>query len=71
MNQLAVTGVIPLEHPTESDVLCAGALAPQEANQDPIDLAFLDTLKELKMSCPEPTKSHRKELLSIRKLFAK
>jgi len=41
MNQLAVTGVIPLEHATESDVLLAGALASQEANQDPIDLAFL------------------------------
>ena len=41
MNQLAVTGVIPLEGATESDVLFAGALASQEANQDPIDLAFL------------------------------
>ncbi|HEX7499168.1 MAG TPA: HAD-IC family P-type ATPase, partial [Polyangia bacterium] len=39
MNQLAVTGVIPLEHATEADVLFAGALASQEANQDPIDLA--------------------------------
>ncbi|MHB8772336.1 MAG: plasma-membrane proton-efflux P-type ATPase [Syntrophales bacterium] len=41
MNQLAVTGVIPLEQATEADVLFAGALASQEANQDPIDLAFL------------------------------
>ena len=41
MNQLAVTGVIPLDHATEADVLIAGALASQEANQDPIDLAFL------------------------------
>ncbi len=41
MNQLAVTGVIPWEHATESDVLLAGAQASQEANQDPIDLAFL------------------------------
>jgi magnesium-transporting ATPase (P-type) len=40
MNQLAVTGVIPLEHATEADVLFDGALASQEANQDPIDLAF-------------------------------
>jgi H+-transporting ATPase len=45
MNQLAVTGVIPLEHFTESDVLFAGALASQEANQDPIDLAFLAAAK--------------------------
>jgi plasma-membrane proton-efflux P-type ATPase len=46
MNQLAVTGVIPLEHSTEADVLFAGALASQEANQDPIDLAFLAAVKE-------------------------
>ena len=46
MNQLAVTGVIPLENATEADVLFAGALASQEANQDPIDLAFLAAAKE-------------------------
>jgi H+-transporting ATPase len=46
MNQLVVTGIIPLEHATESDVLFAGALASQESNQDPIDLAFLAAAKE-------------------------
>jgi plasma-membrane proton-efflux P-type ATPase len=46
MNRLAVTGVIPLEHASESEVLFAGALASQEANQDPIDLAFLIAAKE-------------------------
>ena len=46
MNQLAVTGVIPLERATEADVLSAGSLASQEANQDPIDLAFLTAAKE-------------------------
>jgi H+-transporting ATPase len=46
MNRLAVTGVIPLEHATEADVLLVGALASQEANQDPIDLAFLAAAKE-------------------------
>jgi magnesium-transporting ATPase (P-type) len=46
MNELAVTGVIPLDHATEADVLFAGALASQEANQDPIDLAFLAAAKE-------------------------
>jgi len=46
MNQLAVTGVIPLEHASDSDVLFAGALASQEANQDPIDLAFLAAAHE-------------------------
>jgi H+-transporting ATPase len=46
MNQLAVTGVIPLERATEADVIFAGALASQEANQDPIDLAFLAAAKD-------------------------
>jgi H+-transporting ATPase len=46
MNRLAVTGVIPLEHATEADVLFAGALASKEADQDPIDLAFLAAAKE-------------------------
>ena len=45
MNQLAVTGVIALNDATESDVLLAGAIASQEANQDPIDLAFLAAAK--------------------------
>ena len=46
MNQLTVTGVSPQERATEADVLFAGALASQESNQDPIDLAFLTTAKE-------------------------
>jgi len=46
MNQLAVTGVIPMGDATETDVLLAGALASQEANQDPIDLAFLSAAQE-------------------------
>ncbi len=46
MNRLAVTGVIVLENATEADVLVAGALASQEANQDPIDLALLAAAKE-------------------------
>jgi plasma-membrane proton-efflux P-type ATPase len=46
MNQLAVTGVTPLEKATEADVLFAGALASQDANQDPLDLAFLAAAKE-------------------------
>lgn len=45
MNQLVVTAVLPLGRATEADVLFAGALASQEANQDPIDLAFLAAAK--------------------------
>jgi H+-transporting ATPase len=44
-NQLAITAVIPLQHASEAEVLLAGALASQEANQDPIDLAFLAEAK--------------------------
>ncbi len=46
LNELAVTGIIPLEGSAESDVLIFGALASQEANQDPIDLAFLAAAKQ-------------------------
>ncbi len=46
MNKLAITGVVPLEEATEADVLFAGTLASKEANQDPIDLAFLSAAKE-------------------------
>ena len=46
MNQMTVTGVMPLEQATESDVLFAAALASQESGQDPIDLALLAAAKE-------------------------
>jgi len=36
----AVTAVNPLEHVIEGEVLFAGALTSQEANQDPIHLAL-------------------------------
>jgi len=54
MNQLAVTGVIPLEGATELDVLVSGALASQESNQDPIDLAFLAAAKDRKVFDGQP-----------------
>jgi plasma-membrane proton-efflux P-type ATPase len=46
MNSLTVTGVIALSTASEADVLVAGALASREANQDPIDLAFLAAARE-------------------------
>ncbi|MHB8055825.1 MAG: plasma-membrane proton-efflux P-type ATPase [Candidatus Aminicenantales bacterium] len=46
LNRLSVTGVIPWEGATQADVLSAGALASREANQDPIDLAFLAAANE-------------------------
>ena len=46
MNELVISGVIPLDGATDSDVLSAGALASQEADQDPIDRAFLAAAKD-------------------------
>ena len=46
LNQLAVAGVIPQGGSTEATILISGALASQDANQDPIDLAFITAVKE-------------------------
>jgi H+-transporting ATPase len=46
MNKLSITDVIPLNDFTGEDVIFYGALASQEANQDPIDRAFLIMAKE-------------------------
>ncbi|MCW4047514.1 MAG: plasma-membrane proton-efflux P-type ATPase [Candidatus Bathyarchaeota archaeon] len=46
MNQLSVAKLIPLNAFSEKDVILYGALASQEANQDPIDLAFIAKAKE-------------------------
>lgn len=45
-NRLTFAGALPEAGFTEGDVLRAGAWASNEANQDPIDLAFLDTARE-------------------------
>jgi H+-transporting ATPase len=44
-NRLAVTSVVPLGGSSDEDVLRYGALASQEANQDPIDVAFIAAAK--------------------------
>ena len=41
MNRLAIMDVVPLDGFSHSDVVGYGAVASAEANQDPIDLAFL------------------------------
>lgn len=46
MNKLSITNAIPLNGFTEKDVILYGALASQEANQDPIDLAFISLAKQ-------------------------
>ncbi|HXH14109.1 MAG TPA: HAD-IC family P-type ATPase [Alphaproteobacteria bacterium] len=45
-NRLTVTGVVAVNGFTPQDVLTYGALASEEANQDPIDLAFLAAARQ-------------------------
>ncbi len=45
LNRLRVVDIVPLEGYTREDVLRFGALASQEANRDPIDLAVLDAAR--------------------------
>jgi H+-transporting ATPase len=46
MNKLFVEEEIPLNGFSQNDVLLYGALASKEANQDPIDIAFLNAAAE-------------------------
>jgi H+-transporting ATPase len=46
MNKLSIANIIPLNGFTEQQVVLYGALASQEANQDPIDLSFINTAKQ-------------------------
>jgi H+-transporting ATPase len=74
MNQLSIVSITTFGEMTEEDVLYAGALASQEANQDPIDLSFLgkakadhllDNLQSVKIISFTPfnTKNRRTEAL--------
>ena len=45
-NELSISRIIPLGHFSDQDVILYGALASQEANQDPLDLAFIKLAKE-------------------------
>ena len=46
MNKLSIAKVLPLGNYSENEVILYGALASQEANQDPIDLAFIAIAKQ-------------------------
>ncbi len=46
LNEMSVSRVVPLGSFTEEDVILIGALASQEANQDPLDLAFIRLARE-------------------------
>ncbi|HZS40978.1 MAG TPA: plasma-membrane proton-efflux P-type ATPase, partial [Polyangia bacterium] len=49
MNRLSLTGALPEAGFSEADVVLAGALASNEPDQDPIDLAFLHAARDRKL----------------------
>jgi H+-transporting ATPase len=53
MNKLSIAKIFPVNGFTEKDVVFYGALASQEANQDPIDLAFLNAAKQQQLPIAE------------------
>jgi H+-transporting ATPase len=52
LNRLSVAKVIPLNRFAEQQVILYGAMASQEANQDPIDLAFINMAKQQNLLDP-------------------
>jgi H+-transporting ATPase len=46
LNRLSIADVVPLDGFTEQQVIFYGALASQEANQDPIDMAFINMARQ-------------------------
>jgi len=52
MNDLSISHVIPLGRFSEQDVILYGALASQEANRDPLDLAFIARAKDQGLLSP-------------------
>ncbi|MBC7262068.1 MAG: HAD-IC family P-type ATPase, partial [Chloroflexi bacterium] len=50
MNRLALAGVIPLNGFSEQEVILYGAMASQEANHDPIDMAFIAAARQKQLA---------------------
>ena len=53
MNQLAIADILPVGNHQKNDVVLFGALASQEANQDPIDVAFISKAREMQLPMGE------------------
>jgi len=49
MNHLTLADVLPVGRHRKEEVVLYGALASQEANQDPIDLAFISKAREMQL----------------------
>jgi H+-transporting ATPase len=52
MNKLTVAKIIPQKEFTEQEVIFAAFFASQEANQDPIDMAFINLAKQQNLRPP-------------------
>jgi H+-transporting ATPase len=55
MNQLTIADVLSVGTHSKADVVLFGALASQEANQDPIDMAFIAKAREMQLPLGEYT----------------
>ena len=55
MNQLTLADVLPVGKHSKDEVVLFGALASQEANQDPIDMAFISKAKDMQLPLKEYT----------------
>jgi H+-transporting ATPase len=55
MNQLTLADVLPVGKYSKAEVVLFGALASQEANKDPIDMAFISKARELQLPLNEYT----------------
>ena len=53
MNQLTLADVLPVGTHSKDEVVLFGALASQEANQDPIDMAFISKAREMHLPMGE------------------
>ena len=53
MNQLTIADVLPIGTHSKADVVLLGALASQEANRDPIDMAFISKAREMQLPLGE------------------
>lgn len=55
MNQLTISDVLSVGTYSKAEVILYGALASQEANRDPIDMAFISKAREMKLPINEYT----------------
>ena len=55
MNRLTLVDVLPVGMHSKAEVVLYGVLASQEANQDPIDMAFISKAKEMQLPLSEYT----------------